>query len=206
MARRAAACLRLEITSPTTVPVTLRLDGGQVALARIPQNQPERRRTIWAGASSAAPTPASRRFGNAAGLRPPSPRGFAGLSDDVREPLAVSLSSRSCSTVRRGLDMTRTAGSSCLTGLSCWARGSRSSFKQRRRRWGWVSVSPERCSHLGRVVVTELPAAVAAAQRHRLIRSLEPGEEWSYCFVDDVAMIISDVKGQTRIPPSPMLQ
>jgi hypothetical protein len=38
-----------------------------------------------------------------------------------------------------------------------------------------------------------------------LIRSLEPGEEWSWCFVDEVAMIIPEVTGSTQIPPSPML-
>jgi uncharacterized UBP type Zn finger protein len=46
----------------------------------------------------------------------------------------------------------------------------------------------------------------AGAEGHPLIRSLEPGEDWSYCFIDDLAMIIPAVTGQTRIPPSPMLQ
>jgi uncharacterized UBP type Zn finger protein len=45
----------------------------------------------------------------------------------------------------------------------------------------------------------------AAGSSHPLIRSLEPGEEWSWCFVDEVAMIIPEVTGTTRIPPSPML-
>jgi uncharacterized UBP type Zn finger protein len=45
----------------------------------------------------------------------------------------------------------------------------------------------------------------AEGEGHPLIRSLEPGEEWSYCFPDDVAMIIPEVRGSTRIPPSPML-
>jgi hypothetical protein len=35
-----------------------------------------------------------------------------------------------------------------------------------------------------------------------LIRSLEPGEEWSWCYVDEVALLIPAVHGQTRIPPS----
>jgi uncharacterized UBP type Zn finger protein len=39
---------------------------------------------------------------------------------------------------------------------------------------------------------------------HPLIRSLEPGEEWSYCFIDDVALLIPRVEGQTKIPPSPL--
>jgi len=40
---------------------------------------------------------------------------------------------------------------------------------------------------------------------HALIRSLEPGEEWSWCYVDELAMVIPDIRGETRIPPSPML-
>ncbi len=40
---------------------------------------------------------------------------------------------------------------------------------------------------------------------HPIIRSLEPGEVWSWCFVDEVLMRIPAVHGQTRIPPSPML-
>jgi uncharacterized UBP type Zn finger protein len=45
----------------------------------------------------------------------------------------------------------------------------------------------------------------AEAAQHPLIHSLEPGEEWSYCFVDQVAMLISEVRGSTTIPPSPLL-
>ena len=44
----------------------------------------------------------------------------------------------------------------------------------------------------------------ARAAGHPLIRSLEPGEQWSFCFVDDLGMVIPDVRGQTRIPPSPL--
>jgi len=39
---------------------------------------------------------------------------------------------------------------------------------------------------------------------HVLIRSLEPGEEWSYCFADEVGLLISKVRGSTTIPPSPL--
>jgi uncharacterized UBP type Zn finger protein len=44
----------------------------------------------------------------------------------------------------------------------------------------------------------------AETSGHPIIRSLEPREEWSWCFVDDVAFVIADVRGQTRIPPSPL--
>jgi len=40
---------------------------------------------------------------------------------------------------------------------------------------------------------------------HPIICSLEPGEDWCYCFIDDIGMLIPQVKGHTRIPPSPML-
>ena len=39
---------------------------------------------------------------------------------------------------------------------------------------------------------------------HPLIHSLEPLEDWSWCYLDEVAMLIPDVKGETRIPPSPL--
>jgi hypothetical protein len=42
--------------------------------------------------------------------------------------------------------------------------------------------------------------AHARDRRHPLIRSLEPGESWSWCFVDEVAMLIPEVHGETRIP------
>jgi uncharacterized UBP type Zn finger protein len=45
----------------------------------------------------------------------------------------------------------------------------------------------------------------AHAAEHPLIRSLEPGETWSWCYEDEVMMVISGIEGETRIPPSPML-
>jgi hypothetical protein len=46
--------------------------------------------------------------------------------------------------------------------------------------------------------------AHALSSSHPIVRSLEPGETWSWCYVDDVAMIIEGVEGTTRIPPSPL--
>jgi Zn-finger in ubiquitin-hydrolases and other protein len=63
------------------------------------------------------------------------------------------------------------------------------------------------CGHVG--CCDDSPHRHASAHHgtsgHHLIRSLEPGEEWSWCFDDELAMVISDVRGETRIPPSPML-
>jgi hypothetical protein len=39
---------------------------------------------------------------------------------------------------------------------------------------------------------------------HPIIRSLEPGEQWNWCYVDRIAMLARSVTGTTRIPPSPL--
>ena len=39
---------------------------------------------------------------------------------------------------------------------------------------------------------------------HPLIRSLEPGEDWSWCYLDEVGLVIDGIEGETRIPPSPL--
>ena len=44
-----------------------------------------------------------------------------------------------------------------------------------------------------------------ATSDHAIIHSLEPGEEWSYCYPDDIAFIVSEVTGKTKIPPSPLM-
>jgi thioredoxin reductase (NADPH) len=46
--------------------------------------------------------------------------------------------------------------------------------------------------------------AHAQSSGHPIIRSLQPGEEWSWCFPDEVPLLIREVHGQTRIPPSPL--
>jgi uncharacterized UBP type Zn finger protein len=45
----------------------------------------------------------------------------------------------------------------------------------------------------------------AESTPHPIIRSLEPGEDWCWCFVDDLGMRIPQITGHTRIPRSPML-
>jgi uncharacterized UBP type Zn finger protein len=63
------------------------------------------------------------------------------------------------------------------------------------------------CGHVG--CCDDSPAkhatAHARSSSHPIIRSLEPGEDWCYCFLDEVGMLIPQVKGHTKIPPSPML-
>jgi hypothetical protein len=63
------------------------------------------------------------------------------------------------------------------------------------------------CSHVG--CCDDSPnrhaTAHAGSSGHPLIHSLEPSEDWTWCYEDEVGMIISAVSGHTRIPPSPML-
>jgi uncharacterized UBP type Zn finger protein len=39
---------------------------------------------------------------------------------------------------------------------------------------------------------------------HPLIRSIEPGETWSWCFLDSVALLVPEVRGEPSLPPSPL--
>lgn len=63
------------------------------------------------------------------------------------------------------------------------------------------------CGHVG--CCDDSPRRHATAHYHErghpLIRSLEPGEDWSWCYVDEVGMVIPEIRGHTRIPRSPLL-
>ena len=48
--------------------------------------------------------------------------------------------------------------------------------------------------------------AHAHATSHPIIRSLEPGEDWNWCYVDEVAFLVDGIRGKTRIPPSPLMR
>jgi uncharacterized UBP type Zn finger protein len=64
------------------------------------------------------------------------------------------------------------------------------------------------CGHVG--CCDDSPNRHATAHAHEsehpIVRSLEPGEDWSWCYVDHVFLRIDGIKGETRIPPSPLLQ
>jgi uncharacterized UBP type Zn finger protein len=64
------------------------------------------------------------------------------------------------------------------------------------------------CGHVG--CCDDSPNRHATAHAHEtehpIVRSLEPGEDWSWCYVDHVFLGIDGIKGETRIPPSPLLQ
>jgi len=62
------------------------------------------------------------------------------------------------------------------------------------------------CGHVGCCDSSPMRHASghASASEHPIMRSIEPGEDWSWCVIDEVAMRIAAVQGQPRIPPSPL--
>src|SRR4051812_46053409 len=63
------------------------------------------------------------------------------------------------------------------------------------------------CGHVG--CCDSSPNKHASAHHgssgHPIMRSIEPGEDWSWCFEDELGMRIPQVTGEPRIPPSPLL-
>jgi uncharacterized UBP type Zn finger protein len=73
---------------------------------------------------------------------------------------------------------------------------------------GWVHLRIcLECGHVG--CCDSSPNKHASAHHeatgHPIMRSIEPGEDWSWCFEDQLAMRIPQVVGAPRIPPSPLL-
>ena len=64
------------------------------------------------------------------------------------------------------------------------------------------------CGHVGCCDSSPMRHASAHAREsdHPIMRSLEPDEEWSWCFVDETGFVLPDVHGEPRIPPSPLAQ
>jgi uncharacterized UBP type Zn finger protein len=62
------------------------------------------------------------------------------------------------------------------------------------------------CGHVG--CCDSSPGQHAAAHAdttgHPIVRSLERGEEWSWCYIDRIGMLTPEVTGTTRLPPSPL--
>jgi hypothetical protein len=48
--------------------------------------------------------------------------------------------------------------------------------------------------------------AHAQAAQRPIVSSLEPGEDWSWYYIDQVGFRVDGIRGNTHIPPSPMLQ
>ena len=64
------------------------------------------------------------------------------------------------------------------------------------------------CGHVGCCDDSPGKHATAHARttEHPIVRSVEPGERWSWCYVDEKGFILDDVHGEPRIPPSPLGQ
>jgi uncharacterized UBP type Zn finger protein len=72
---------------------------------------------------------------------------------------------------------------------------------------GWVHLRIcLECGHVGCCDSSPNRHASAHARSdgHPIMRSTQPGEDWSWCFVDELAMRIAEVRGAPRIPPSPL--
>jgi|SRR3712207_1884654 len=62
------------------------------------------------------------------------------------------------------------------------------------------------CGHIGCCDDSPSRHATGHARQsgHPLIRSLEPGESWCWCYVDEVGILVPTVRGATRLPPAPL--
>lgn len=62
------------------------------------------------------------------------------------------------------------------------------------------------CGHVGCCDSSPNRHASSHARQgeHSIIRSLQPGEDWCWCFEDEVGFLLPRVTGATQIPPSPM--
>jgi uncharacterized UBP type Zn finger protein len=62
------------------------------------------------------------------------------------------------------------------------------------------------CGHVG--CCDSSPGRHASAHHattgHPIMRSVQPGEDWAWCFEDEFAMRIGAVHGEPAIPPSPL--
>jgi len=63
------------------------------------------------------------------------------------------------------------------------------------------------CGHVG--CSDDSPGAHArnhaVLSGHPIVRSLEPDEEWCWCYIDSVGMLLPEVTGLTRIPTAPLV-
>ena len=62
------------------------------------------------------------------------------------------------------------------------------------------------CAHVGCCDSSPGKHATAHSRSagHPIMRSVQPGDNWAWCFEDELAMVIPDVTGQPSIPPSPL--
>ena len=58
---------------------------------------------------------------------------------------------------------------------------------------------------LRRLARTATPPRTTTRRRIRSSAHSSPARRWSWCYIDEVAFILEDVRGTTQIPPSPLL-
>ena len=62
------------------------------------------------------------------------------------------------------------------------------------------------CGHVGCCDSSPGRHATAHAESsgHPVVRSIQPGEDWAWCYVDELGLRVPQVSGETRIPQSPL--
>jgi uncharacterized UBP type Zn finger protein len=62
------------------------------------------------------------------------------------------------------------------------------------------------CGHVGCCDSSPNRHATRHAEEsgHPIMRSIQPRENWSWCFVDRLMLTIPQVEGEPQIPPSPL--
>jgi uncharacterized UBP type Zn finger protein len=62
------------------------------------------------------------------------------------------------------------------------------------------------CGHIGCCDSSPGRHATAHSRErgHPIVRSVQPGENWGWCYEDQLLMPVSMVRGEPRIPPSPL--
>jgi hypothetical protein len=62
------------------------------------------------------------------------------------------------------------------------------------------------CGHIGCCDSSPGRHATAHSREsgHPIVRSIQPGENWGWCYEDQLLMPVSRVKGEPRIPRSPL--
>ena len=62
------------------------------------------------------------------------------------------------------------------------------------------------CGHIGCCDSSPGRHATAHSREygHPIVRSVQPGENWGWCYEDQLLMPVSMVQGEPRIPPSPL--
>ena len=62
------------------------------------------------------------------------------------------------------------------------------------------------CGHVGCCDSSPNKHATAHSRStgHPIMRSVQPGENWAWCFEDELAMVIPEIQGSPQVPPSPL--